>query len=316
MSVSSFFGGVQRFAGQAVGQAQRAYTQLDRASGGWLPGGGVASPLTRAKQEGERKLTQQYQQSIDRQSAANDYVGKPGRFAGQSQFLNALRAITTTGANPIGIMQGNKTDIKKTAEYYKQFPDVTNEYDLNTNMFLRYLSGVGSEGLQIPQNVGTQIYQDIKEQEKKIMDPATREDVLNSPYNPAYIKPNLLKGNVPVYYLGQSETKGLRIGGPGLTLVKDIGERKQLDRSLGSYWAEPGENESYEIKDRYNFGYAPKNKEGFGGSLTRFNPTPGFAALISPDPAAQLGRNLVKAGYGTPYSTNLQVRPDGQVIVR
>jgi hypothetical protein len=77
------------------------------------------------------------------------------------------------------------------------------------------------------------------------MDPATRENVLNSPYNPAYIKPNLLKGNVPVYYLGQSEAKGLRMGGPGLTLVKDIGERKQLDRSLGSYWAKPEENESY-----------------------------------------------------------------------
>ena len=48
MPLSSFFDGVQRFAGQALGQAQRSYTQLDRASGGWLPGGGVASPVTRA----------------------------------------------------------------------------------------------------------------------------------------------------------------------------------------------------------------------------------------------------------------------------
>lgn len=48
MPVSSFFGGVQRFAGQALGQAQRAYSQLDQASGGWLPGGGVASPATKA----------------------------------------------------------------------------------------------------------------------------------------------------------------------------------------------------------------------------------------------------------------------------
>jgi hypothetical protein len=48
VSLSSFFGGVQRFAGQALGQAQRGYTQLDRVSGGWLPGGGVASPVTRA----------------------------------------------------------------------------------------------------------------------------------------------------------------------------------------------------------------------------------------------------------------------------
>jgi len=48
MPLSSFFGRVQRFAGQSLGQAQHAYTQLDRASGGWLPGGGVASPVTRA----------------------------------------------------------------------------------------------------------------------------------------------------------------------------------------------------------------------------------------------------------------------------
>lgn len=47
MPVSSFFGGVQRFAGQALKQAQRAYGQADKATGGWLPGGGTASPLTR-----------------------------------------------------------------------------------------------------------------------------------------------------------------------------------------------------------------------------------------------------------------------------
>ena len=300
---------------QFLNKARAKYKEADKATGGWLPGGGVASPLTRAKQEGERKLTQQYQQSIDRQSAANDYVGKPGRFAGQGQFLNALRAITTTGANPIGIVQGDKTDIKKTAEYYKQFPDVTNEYDLNTNMFLRYLSGVGSEGLQIPQNVGKQIYEDVQEQEKKFTDPTTREAILNNPYNPYYSKPNLLKGNVPVYYLGHTETQGLPTAHK-LTLPKNVGERKQLDKSLGSYWAKPGENQSYEINDRYNFAYAPKNNEGNGGMLSGYNPTPGIAAFISPEPAAQLGRNLVRAGYGKPYSTNLQVMSDGQVIVR
>ena len=32
--------------------------------------------------------------------------------------------------------------------------------------------------------------------------------------------------------------------------------------------------------------------------------------------SAKKEMRLVKAGYGTPYSTNLQVRPDGQVVVR
>lgn len=59
MPISSFFGGVQRFAGQALNQAQRAYSQADRATGGWLPGGGVASPLSpvRAKMQEKAKET-------------------------------------------------------------------------------------------------------------------------------------------------------------------------------------------------------------------------------------------------------------------
>lgn len=48
MPISSFFGGLQRFAGQKLGEAQRAYQQADKSLGGWLPGGGTASPVTRA----------------------------------------------------------------------------------------------------------------------------------------------------------------------------------------------------------------------------------------------------------------------------
>ena len=49
MPVSSFFGGIQRFAGQAIKQGQRAYGQIDKATGGWLPGG-AASPLSPIRQ--------------------------------------------------------------------------------------------------------------------------------------------------------------------------------------------------------------------------------------------------------------------------
>lgn len=41
MPISNFFNQVTRKAGQVWGQA-------DRALGGWLPGGGTASPLTKA----------------------------------------------------------------------------------------------------------------------------------------------------------------------------------------------------------------------------------------------------------------------------
>jgi len=48
MPLSNFLSGAQRFAGQALGQVQKAYQQADRAAGGWLPGGGTASPITRS----------------------------------------------------------------------------------------------------------------------------------------------------------------------------------------------------------------------------------------------------------------------------
>ena len=110
----------KQFLNQFLNEVGQKYKQADQRLGGWLPGGGTASPLTRYKQEGERKLAQQYQQSIDRQSAANDYVGKPGRFAGESQAVNVLRAVLTAGANPVGVIQGNPTDVRNLAEYYKR----------------------------------------------------------------------------------------------------------------------------------------------------------------------------------------------------
>jgi hypothetical protein len=301
--VSSFFGGIQRFAGQRLGQARGAYQQLDKLTGGWLPGGGIASPLTRAKQEGERKMQTQYEEMLDRQSAGSDYVGKPGRFAGKGQIINALRAASVAGANPIGVALGNPADVNKISSYYRSFPDVTNEYDLNTNMFLRYLSGTGAEGLKIDPTVGRQIYTDIKQQEQKLSDPQRRENIISSPVNPEYMKQGLLSGRTPIYYGGSSEA----ISPQNMLLPTDKGERWQLEKSLGSYWAEPTDN-GYTIKgERYNFGYAPVEKEGVRGASN-------IRAI--PGSIADIGRNLVKQGFGTPFTYSLDVKPSGQVTVR
>ena len=298
MSVSSFFGGVQRFAGQAVGQAQRAYNQLDKASGGWLPGGGVASPLTRAKQEGEREMAAQ----IRRQS--NQYVGQPGRFAGQGQLLNAVRATTQAGTNPVSVALGNPEAVKKVSGYYAQNPEMQNEFDLNTNMFLRYLSGTGAEGLKIAPEVGKQLYSDIQKQEQKFMDPRYREMQI-SPFsqNPGYIKENLLKGRTPVYYGGVSDA----VSPHASTLPVDQGERWQLRNSLGAHWAEPTGN-GYTVQgEKYDFVYAPVEKEGRQDRQ-------GMSFL--PTSPANIGRNLVKQGFGNPFTYSLDVKPSGQVTAR
>ena len=281
------------------------WRSADRALGGWLPGGGTASPFTRSKQEGERKMQAQYEQMLDKQSAKSDYVGKPGRFAGEGQIANIIRATTEAGVNPINIALGDSDSVRKLSNYYQKFPDVTNQYDLNTNLFLRYLSGVGAEGLKISPELGKQLYSDIKQQESKFQDPSYRREQLESPWNPSFMKTNIASGKTPVYYGGLSDA----IAPNKALLATNIGDRWQLERSIGSFWAEPSQSgPDYSIKnERYNFSYAPKTKEGenFGQGA--------FFAPVSP---VNVGRRLVQKGYGKPFAYNLNVKPTGEVNVQ
>lgn len=305
---------------QFLNQVSSGYKEADKRLGGWLPGGGTASPLTRSKQQGERELAGKYNQMLNRQSAANNYVGQPGRYADQGQTLNALRAITQANVNPIGVITANPKDIQKLSQYYAQNPAVQNEYDLNTNLFLRYLSGTGAEGLKIPQKTGQQIYSDIKQNQEKLSQPGFIESIINDPSVVPFKKQRIQEGSVPVYYgLGAelqnapdrtpTENKPLfQLKAPG-----DIGQQWQLRNSLGSYWAEAsGLDNSYIIKnEKYDFGYAPKSKGGFVPDNANFLSRPSFTP-ISPDMA---GRAIVSKGFGSPYSYSLEVSPNGTVKV-
>ncbi len=279
---------------QFLNTARAKYKEADRATGGWLPGGGVASPLTRAKQEGERNMANQIRQQ------SQQYVGQPGRLAGKGQLSNVVRAATQAGTNPISVALGNPKSIEKVSQYYAQHPEMQNEFDLNTNMFLRYLSGTGAEGLKIAPEVGKQIYSDIQQREKQFLNPQYRESVINNPDNYSYIKQNLLAGRIPVLYGGISDA----VAPDKALLPTDKGERWQLDKSLGSYWAEPTDN-GYSIKDeRYNFSYAPVNKGGIKGASS---------GVSIPGSVADLGRNLVRQGFGNPFTYTLNVNPSGAV---
>ena len=284
---------------QFLNRVGQGYKQADKALGGWLPGGGTASPLTRAKQEGERKLAARIAAQQEPQ-----YPGQPGRFAGQGQLLNAVRATTEASANPFGLLMGNPNDVKKVAEYYQQNPSLQNQYDLNTNMFLRYLSGTGAKGLEVNPEVGRQLYEDIQTQEQKFQVPNYRETMINANTAIPYVKQNLLRGKTPVYYGGYSDV----VGPDRVVLPIDKGQRWQLQNSLGSFWAEPTDNGYAVNNERYNFAYAPTKKEGTDTRNYSSNPVP-----IN---VADIGRNLVRAGYGTPYTINLQVNPTGQVTFR
>lgn len=282
-------------------KAKSAYQKADKVTRGWLPGGGTASPLTAASQQAQRDYNEKIRRRIKMRDSP---AGTPGRFAGEGQIMNALRATISAGASPIGLALGNKKEVEKVASYYKARPELQNQYDLNTNMMLRYLSETGAEGLKISPQVGKQLYSDIQEQERLFQDPEYRQYQISSPSNEPYVKENLLRGNTPVYYGGLSDA----IAPHKAQLPIDKGERWQLSKSLGSFWAKPQVgSQGRTIDENYDFGYAPESKGGEkGGAASRF---------FIPWNPAEAGRRLAQQGYGAPFSYSLDVQPSGEVTV-
>jgi hypothetical protein len=287
--------------GDLFQQLLNNYRKLDKKAGGWLPGGGTASPITAASQQAQRDYNEKIRRRIEMRDAP---PGTPGRFAGEGQVMNALRATTSAGANPVGLAFANKKDVEKVASYYKARPELQNQYDLNTNMMLRYLSGTGAEGMQVSPEVGRQLYSDIQEQEKLFQNPEYRQYQITSPNNPAYMRENILRGNTPVYYGGLSDSPAPHQA----QLPIDIGERWQLSKSLGSFWAQPqAGSQGRTINEKYDFGYAPESKGGLKGGAE--------SAFILPTSAANVGRRLAQQGYGTPFAYSMDVQPSGKVTV-
>ena len=285
-----------------LNKIKKGYSEADKRLGGWLPGGGTASPITTASQKAQKD----YNEKIRRRIETRDLPpGTPGRFAPQGQVMNALRATAVAGANPIGLLLANKEDVEKVSSFYKKRPNLQNEYDLNTNMMLRYLSGTGAEGMQVDPRVGRQLYSDIQEQEKLFQDPEYRQYQINSPNNPAYIGQNILRGKIPVYYGGISDSPSPHKA----QLPIDKGERWQLKNSLGSFWSKPlAGSQGRTIDEQYDFSYAPESKGGFKGVAES-----SYFLPISP---ADIGRKLVQQGYGTPFKYSMNVQPGGEVTVR
>lgn len=279
-----------------------AWKEADKRLGGWLPGGGTASPVTAASQQAQRDYNEKIRRRVEMRDAP---AGTPGRFAGEGQVMNALRATTSAGASPIGLALGDKKEVEKVASYYKARPELQNQYDLNTNMMLRYLSGTGAEGMKVSPQVGRQLYSDIQEQERLFQDPEYRQYQISSPNNPAYMRENLLRGNTPVFYGGLSDSPAPHRA----QLPTDKGERWQLSKSLGSFWAKPqAGSRGRTIDESYDFGYAPESKGGFKGGAE--------SAFILPTSAANVGRRLAQQGYGAPFRYSMDVQPSGEVTVR
>jgi hypothetical protein len=298
MPVSSFFGGLQRFAGDVLGQAQRTYTQLDRASGGWLPGGGVASPVTAWQQQQQR----QARQERERARSAPPYVGKPGERSNKGEISNALDVLNRAGASPLGFITENPNDMALVKKFFTNNPDVMNQYDLPTNMFLRYYTGVGAKGMQLSPEQESQIMRQFNTSRQFFTDPTKKEEYLNR-FLPAVrqsYERKMNQGMTPVFY---------DYSNPGT---------KEITNSLGRFWVQPNPEGGYTIDEKFDWGYAPVQKGGASDSSNRAqqkmsSETPlWYSALNGPGAFAE---NLVSKGYGQPFSYRLNVDPSGNFKV-
>lgn len=283
----------QRF----LNTVQSGYRQADKNLGGWLPGGGTASPLTRAKQEGERQMAGRFNEMLNRQSAANDYVGKPGRYANKSGLEQAIRATTQAGVNPLGIFAGSSETINKLGNYYKNNPEAANEFSIAGNMFLRYLSGAGAEGMKISPEEGKLLYD------------VTQRQINDLQNNPAY------KKDVQKFYENQYGSGINKLFDEGQlpimthvpALYNNQADRMKLNLSVGRFWAQPQGENIVIPNERYNFSYGPQAEEK-DTELKSISSAPGlnFGLVDSPN-------ELVRRGYGQPFSYSAVITPQGNV---
>jgi len=236
----------------------------------------------------------------------------PLRYAGE---------VFNAGVDPFAIIRGDQAAVQKLSNYYG---DESNQGELNalpldSQLFMRYLSGRGSQGLTIDQDRGKAIRQSILDQQENLRGPkreAILDQIKSNFGSSAYQR--VMKGDVPVYFGGSSE--GIN---HSATIPSDEPYRGELKNSLGSFWATPNDDGSYDIDERYNFKYAPSGKEGYNNLDEQRRGIPSAAKqkeMLRQDLStsllpADIGRRIVIQGDGSPYEYKLRVSSDGTVLV-
>ncbi len=129
---------------------------------------------------------------------------------------------------------------------------------MSTNLYLRYISGRGGDGLEISPAQKQQISGFINKQQETLKDPSFIENIKGS-YGQGHVD-KINKGQVPVYFGGFSDAPAPVKG----RIPIDLEGAQDASTSLGSFWAKPNNNDEFDIYEDYNFKYAPSSKGGSG----------------------------------------------------
>lgn len=235
---------------------------------------------------------------------AQSWSGRTGMFQNKHALQNSIDAINKTGASLKGFADGNKNDLTLVKNFYSDPNNngVLNQYDMTTNLYLRYLSGRGGEGLEISPERIDQLRSAIQAQEENLKDPLAIENIKKG-YGQSHVD-RINQGEIPVYFHGSKDA----VAPMKATVPRDLPGHNDFSLSLGSFWAKPDGKGGYTVTDTYDFRYAPKSKGGDGDQ--DFKKTAqkyyGQGGLSHYHPRNVAGRHAI-SGLGHPYTYTLQI---------
>jgi hypothetical protein len=295
--ISSFFGGIQRFAGQKLGDAQRAYQQLDKSAGGWLPGGGVASPLTGYVQ------------------GRPDFK-KPERRTLEGDIAKSLNAAASFVAS-------TRPAVKKTVQ---NSPDLVrgalstglNQLPASVNLFGRYYTGLGDKGLEFSKQYKDKLFGAVKEESELMpyvleqlkgfekMEPTLPEGATQADKNVFYKQINDTLANI------RSDRKRIEKGdiqfSPRAGMDTDVDSLGGYGTSLGAAWFSKTPEGGYKTDETYDFVYAGADKKHpvphgpYPGALQPPTPSENMAYIAAESILGRQPKGVTGKGASSPES--------------
>lgn len=239
MPISNFFNQVTRKAGQVWGQA-------DRAVGGWLPGGGYASPLTQYVKN-RPDLRDPQKRTLEGDIA--------GAFNSAASFAASTRPAVKEAVQ-------NSPDFVRGA-----LSTGLNQLPASANLFGRYYTGLGDKGLEFSKQYKDKLFGLVKEEEE--LAPYIKQhrkglEALMQETGAAGMR------LTPAQYndaLAETRSDLRRLQRGDIMFASRAGSQNDVDSlggygtSLGSAWFTKTPQGGYKTNETYDFAYAGADKK-------------------------------------------------------
>ena len=324
MPISNFFNQVTRKAGQVWGQA-------DRALGGVLPGGSDNAYLGASKPYFKRPSINEVAQKM----GANFYASQLS-----SPFERDLGKVIDVGASAIaGARPYVKTAINQSPDIVKDLTSsVLNQLPVSANLFGRYYTGIGAEGLELPKSFIEGSRPAIQSSAKNInqyKNDAARErsgleaDIkLNRQGEKTFMDYSSLNNRLAEVKSFQNKLNQGYVPVETAMSMNEKDPMSALGTSLGRAFFQPSGDGGWKTNEKYDFEYGGADKRQDVQPREALSPSKDFAqvaasrlldkfsktkapefASASGSPAALFGRAIVAKMEPDSFKYNILIPP-------